>query len=214
MAYQSALEVCRKDLFLAEKELREKYSPLIADKVMRIRGMYMWMLANPDSRDHEFVKQCVDVYGVSRPAAYDDLGVVKKILPAVADASREFARWRYNEMILETYRKAKDKGNVAVMEKAATSYAKNNRLDIDEEQRLPYDRIVIQPFVATEDPRVLGIEPIPNVQQRIEEMLKKYRAESMDIMDVDFEEADIEEDNLFEEEEDDENQGIGQGDLL
>ena len=55
----------------------------------------------------------------------------------------------------------------------------------------------MQPFTATEDPRVLGIEPIPNLQQRIDAMINKYRKESADIDDVEFEEVDLEFDEIF-----------------
>ena len=83
------------------------------------------------------------------------------------------------------------------MEKAASSYAKFNRVDLEDEQAIPYDKIVVQPFTATDDPRVLGIEPIPNLKEKIRKMQEKYRRESMDIEDVSFEEADLEEAELF-----------------
>ncbi len=44
-----------------------------------------------------------------------------------------------------------------------------------------------------------GIEPIPNIQVRISEMLDKYRAETLDIEDVEFEEVDLELPSLFAE---------------
>ena len=50
---------------------------------------------------------------------------------------------------------------------------------------------------ATTDPTVLGIKPIPNIQQKISAMIEKYRAETLDIEDVEFEEADLELDVLF-----------------
>ena len=62
---------------------------------------------------------------------------------------------------------------------------------------MPYDKIVPQPFTATDDPRVLGIEPIPNIQAKISAMIQKYRAETIDIEDVDFEEYDLEFKTLF-----------------
>ena len=62
---------------------------------------------------------------------------------------------------------------------------------------MPYDLIVVQPFTATDDPSVLGIKPIPNIQERIDALLKKYQAENIDIEDIEFEEADLEEDVLF-----------------
>ena len=61
-------------------------------------------------------------------------------------------------------------------------------------QAVPYDLIVVQPFTATADPSVLGIKPIPNVQKKIQKMIAKYRAETIDFEDVEYEEADLEED--------------------
>ena len=62
---------------------------------------------------------------------------------------------------------------------------------------VPYDLIFVQPFTATDDPSVLGIKPIPNIQEKIQKMIAKYRAETIDIEDVEYEEADLEEDVLF-----------------
>ena len=83
------------------------------------------------------------------------------------------------------------------MERAATAYGKLNRVDLEDEQAMPYDMIVPQPFTATDDPRVLGIEPIPNINEKISAMIQKYRAETIDIEDVEFEEVDLEFDTLF-----------------
>ena len=44
--------------------------------------------------------------------------------------------------------------------------------------------------MATDDPRVLGIEPIPNIADKISAMIEKYRKETIDIEDVEFEEYD------------------------
>ena len=95
-------------------------------------------------------------------------------------------------MIVETYQMAKKRKDTKTMERAASSYAKYNRIDVEDETAVPYDVIVVLPFTATNDPSVLGIKPIPNIQEKIQAMLKKYRAESMDIEDVEFEEADLE----------------------
>ena len=44
---------------------------------------------------------------------------------------------------------------------------------------------------------LLGIEPIPNIADKIAAMIEKYRAETIDIEDVEFEEVDLELDSLF-----------------
>ena len=113
------------------------------------------------------------------------------MLPHITQASRDYHRWKYNEMILETYQMAKKRKDTKTMERAATSYAKFNNVNIEDEQSLPYDMIVVQPFTATQDPSVLGIKPIPNIEKKISQLIEKYRAESIDIDDIEFEEPDL-----------------------
>lgn len=203
MPRQPIIEICRRDLFTEKGELVEKYNEEQAERILRLREMYSWYLANPDSKDRQFIEMSASRYGLCRSQAYADLSVIKLLLPLLASASRDFHRYRYNEMILETYQMAKARKDTKTMEKAASSYAKFNRVDLEDEQAIPYDKIVVQPFTATDDPRVLGIEPIPNLKERIRKMQEKYRRESMDIEDVDFEEADLEEAELFPLQDDD-----------
>lgn len=50
-----------------------------------------------------------------------------------------------------------------------------------------------QKLLAHSIPRlfIIGIKPIPNVQEKRQEMLAKYRAETIDIEDVEYEKADL-----------------------
>lgn len=185
-------EVARVDLFTAEDELRSRYPDVLVERILRVRDMYLWSTANPEAKDRQFIETDVGRYGISRVTAYADLAVVQTLLPTIGTATRDYHRWRYNEMIIETYQMAKKRKDTKTMERAASSYAKYNRIDVEDETAVPYDVIVVQPFTATNDPTVLGIKPIPNIQEKIQAMLKKYRAESMDIEDVEFEEADLE----------------------
>lgn len=197
MPRQPILEICSKDLFTAEDELLEKYNAEQAQRVLRLRDLYNYYISNPDTKDRQFVDTAMSRHGIMKSQAYADLSIIKSLLPLLSSASRDFHRFRFNEMILETYQMAKARKDTKTMEKAASSYAKFNRVDLEDEQALPYDLIVVQPFTATSDPRVLGIKPIPNVEEKIAAMLKKYRQESMDIDDVDYEEVDLEEEELF-----------------
>ena len=115
----------------------------------------------------------------------------------LGSASRDFHRWRTNEMLIATYKMAEKRKDSKTMERAATAYGKLNRVDLEDEQAIPLDQILVQPFTATDDPRVLGIEPIPNIAEKISSMIEKYRKETIDIEDVEFEEYDLEFDTLF-----------------
>ena len=190
-------DIAQRDLFTAETQLRERYNEDQIAHILRLREMYSWFVATPDIKDRQMITQTLDRFHISRAEAYADLAIVKMLLPLLTSASRDFHRYRANEMLLETYRMAKARKDTKTMERAAASYAKYNRVDLEDEQTLPYDMIVVQPFTATSDPTILGLKPIPNLQQKIDKLLAKYRAETIDIEDIDYEEADLEETIYF-----------------
>ncbi len=211
MPLPKIIDVCRADLWTGQTELQQRYDEATIRRLMRLRDEYQWMLANPDLADRQFVEEFTGRYGMVESAIYSDLAVIKQLLPALTSSSRDWHRWKANQMLLETYRMAKKRKDTKTMERAASSYAKYNRVDVEDEQVMPYDQIVVQPFTATDDPSVLGIKPIPNIEERIKELIAKYRRESMDIEDVNYEEADLEEDELWKPIPPDE---TSQGDIL
>ena len=190
MSKPSIRDIAQRDLFTAETQLLTQYSPDQVAHLLRLREMYSWFVANPDSKDRQFIMQVKDRFGISTSQAYADLAIVKMLLPLLSSASRDFHRYR-------AYRMAKARKDPKTMERAAASYAKFNRVDLEDEQALPYDMIVVQPFTATSDPSVLGMKAIPNLQQKIDALLAKYRAETIDIEDIEYEEADLEEATYF-----------------
>lgn len=206
MSYPNAMEICRAELFTKTEELQQRYNPQIVEKVVRVREMYNWFLANPDASDREFVAEVCSRHGIHRTTAYNDLGIVKTLLPLLGAASKEFHLWRSTQMLMSAYKMAERRKDAKTMERAATSYAKVTGADNIVDNKVPYDQIVPQHFTATDDPRVLGIEPIPNLDQQISKMLDKYRADSIDIDDVDFEEVDLEFDVLFPDKKDNANE--------
>lgn len=101
MSYPNSIEVCRSHLFTKEVELRTLYPDTIVDKVLRVREMYNWFIANPDGTDREFVAEVCQRHGIHRTMAYSDLAVVKSLLPMLSSASRDFHNWRTNEMFIK-----------------------------------------------------------------------------------------------------------------
>lgn len=191
------IDVARTDLFTPQSDLEQRFDSKTVSALMRIRDEYQWTLANPDKPDRAFVDTMVARHGMSERAVYADLAVIKQLLPALQSSSREWHRWKANQMLLETYEQAKRRHDTKTMERAAASYAKFNRVDLEDEQVIPYEDIVVQPFTATSDPSVLGIKPIENLDAVVKAMIEKYRQETLDIEDVEFEEADLEENTLF-----------------
>ena len=53
------------------------------------------------------------------------------------------------------------------------------------------------PANSHSSPSVLGIKPIPNILEKIQKMIAKYHAETIDIEDVEYKEADLGEGVLF-----------------
>lgn len=191
MKIDSGLEACRLDMYTDEETLRQKYPVLLAEKVLRIREMHQWMLGHPSAKDAQFITETIAKFGVTKPTAYSDLKVLKALLPSLAESSKDFHRWRYNEMILDTFEMAKNRKDVRTMERAASSYAKFNKIDLEEKSDISIEQIVVQPFVPTDDPSILGIAKVPNIRERQKALLEKYIQESADIEDIEAEEVDI-----------------------
>ena len=62
----SPLEACKVDLFAAEDELREKYPLALAERVLRLREMYNYWLANPSMKDRQLRDAIMSRYDVSQ----------------------------------------------------------------------------------------------------------------------------------------------------
>ena len=53
------------------------------------------------------------------------------------------------------------------------------------------------PFCPTLDPTVLGIKPIPNINDHIARLEREFLRDFADIQDVEYEDVDLEIDKLF-----------------
>lgn len=198
MALPSTIDACRADLFTSRQELEERYTEVMVKRIMRVREAYNFLLSNPTVKDKQIVDHILLAHpDIHKSSAYSDLQIVKALLPSINQQSRDFHRWRYNEMILETYEMAKRHKDMKTMERAATSYAKNNRVDLEDEMTMPFELIVPQPFIPTMDVTVLGLKPMPNAYEAIDKLTKEMCRDLPDIIDVEAEEADLEEKKLF-----------------
>lgn len=189
----AAIEACHADLFTDLRELQLKYSADTVNKIIRVRDTYMSYLKAPSVTDSALIKQITTRFKVSRPTAYSDLAVCKALLPMLGKEAREFHKWRAKEMLLETYRIATAKMDVRTMERVAATYAKVFEISKDDEQQIPIDQILVQPWTPTDDPTILGLQPMPDRDKRIRQLINELSSKNPEIIDITYEEADIQE---------------------
>lgn len=197
MPLPSILDSCKLELFSDEPDIRAKYPAAMADRILRIRELYNYWLANPSMRDRQLRDQIMSRYEVSQSTAYSDINLLHQLIPMLSPKSRDFHRSRFNEMVLETYAMAKARKDTRSMAAVTATYGKMSRIDLDDEMSMPYEDIVPQPFCPTLDPTVLGIKPIPNINEHIARLEKELSRDFADIEDVEFEDVDLEIDQLF-----------------
>ena len=94
----------------------------VRDRILRIRALYAWWLINPRKTDQELVFKDMQDYKVQRMMAYNDLHLIKLILGNLQKVSKDFARYRFDQMIQRTYEKADNMGDARAMAAAAAAY--------------------------------------------------------------------------------------------
>ena len=80
----------------------------------------------------------------------------------------------------------------------ALENAQKNLMDVEDETAVPYHMIVVQPFFPTTDPRVVGINPVPNIDERIKKLTKELGASNPDTLNIVYEEADMNFEEIFD----------------
>lgn len=162
----------------------------VRNRILRLRALYAWWLANPRKTDQELVHKDMQDYKVQRMMAYNDLHLIKLILGNLQNVSKDFARYRFDQMIQQTYDKAEETGDARAMAAAAAAYGKFHQLDKADPVDNGYDQIQPQVFIPTSDPRYLGLKRIPNVMGTIRKLIKKYTDNSMDRIRIESEDYD------------------------
>lgn len=167
---------------LSDDELFERrIAQTVIERIHRLRGLYAYWLQFPQKFDQDIVQYDMAMFKVGKSQAYDDLHLVRLILGNLQQASKDFMRWKINqdlEQDLKAARRAGDHRSVAAIEK---NRILNNRTDKDDELELEFDKIIPQQFVPVDDPTVLGIKKLPDLRNRIRELVKKYSDNSVQL---------------------------------
>lgn len=196
MPVPATIDVCQKYLFADLDEMSADGLPeVIQQRLLRLRDMYNFWLQFPRKKDLEIVAELELRYKVSKSTAYEDIRIIKRLLGDLAKTTKDYHRYKFCQMIDETYEMAKRIKDARAMGAAANYYGKYTQLDKEDILDKGYDKIVVQPFEPTDDPSVLGIKAIPNIREKIKSKIQQYWSE--DIEDVEFEEVEFNEDEVF-----------------
>lgn len=190
------IDIYADNLMMSVDELQEKgISQQVIQRIVRLRDIYNYMLRNPLKKDREYIDYVqanyrdADDKPISKRKAYEDLEILHAIVGNLQQCSKEWHRWRFNNMIMEGYTVALRKQDASAIARLAQQYGKFNQLDkIDEHDRNYGD---IPRINFTFDPTSLGFKRIPDLRKVIDELVSKYSksvfedvAEDVDVVEM------------------------------
>jgi len=163
------------NLMLPEEELINNNVPLqTRNRILRLRDTYNYMLRNPLKKDREYIDYIQANYQdekgkpLSKRKAYEDLEILHAVIGNLQQCTKEWHRWRFNNMIMEGYAIALRNKDAAAIAKLAQQYGKYNRLDKDDEHDRGYGEI--PRIVFTFDVSKMGFQPVANLMHVIAEL--------------------------------------------
>ena len=155
-----------------EWEIKKRYSTV-----------FSYWIDKPTISEKKIVQFIENEFSLSKSQAYNDLQDVKLLIGNVRNATKEWQRFKMIAMLDKAFELAERKNDPKSMIMAADKLAKYTQLDKEDPQKIPYDEIVPQNFDITGDVTVLGIEKIPDLNERQIKLRKKY---SITVEDVDI----------------------------
>ncbi len=181
------------NLMLPVEQMRENgLQEQMVSRIVRIRDIYNYMLRNPLKKDREYLDYIQGCYKdadgkpISRRTAYEDIEILHAIVGNLQQCSKEWHRWRFNNMIMEGYAIAVRKGDAAAIAKLAQQYGKYNRLDKSDERDNGLSEV--PHIVFTFDVSKLGFKPLVNAYREIDRLIKHYGGTPMEsiLEDTDY----------------------------
>lgn len=154
-------------------------------RVERLRELAAYWRSYPSTNPKELVSRCMQLFKVEQSQAYDDIHMLKVLIGNLEATTKEFARWRVNQMIEEDRLAARRDGDWRAVASMQKNYILNNQTDKPDTPDLAFDKIVPQNFEPTDDPSVLGIKAPKNLRARRDKLIRQY---SRDEEYSDFEE--------------------------
>ena len=164
-------------LYLSQdsQELREQHVPDVTIwRVERLRELAAYWRSYPSTSPKELVSRCMQQFKVAQSQAYDDIHLLKILVGNLEATTKEFARWRVNQMIEEDRLAARRDGDWRAVASMQKNYILNNQTEKPDTPDMAFDKIVPLQIEPTDDPSVLGIKAPKNLRAKRDKYIKQF----------------------------------------
>lgn len=156
-------------------ELRSKLVPEdTIFRVERLRELSAYWRSYPQTSPKELVNRCMQLFHVGKSQAYDDIHILKILIGNLEATTKEFARWRANQMIEEDRLAARRDGDWRAVASMQKNYIINNQTDKEDTPDKAFEKIIPLQIEPTDDPSVLGIKAPKNLRQLRDKLIRRY----------------------------------------
>ena len=160
---------------VSSDELREQLVPEdTIQRIERLRELSSYWRSYPSTSPKELVTRCMQIFKVGKSQAYDDIHILKILIGNLEATTKEFARWRVNQMIEEDRVAARRDGDWRAVASMQKNYILNNQTDKPDTPDMAFDKIVPLQLEPTDDPSVLGIKAPKNLRARRDKLIKQF----------------------------------------
>lgn len=164
-------------LYLSQdsQELREQHVPDVTIwRVERLRELAAYWRSYPSTSPKELASRCMQRFKVAQSQAYDDIHILKILIGNLEATTKEFARWRVNQMIEEDRVAARRDGDWRAVASMQKNYILNNQTDKPDTPDMAFDKIVPKEMEPSDDPRDAGITMSKNHRKLRDKLIKLY----------------------------------------
>jgi len=190
MSKQKTLDLCRQHLY-SDVDKMAAIPSNVRERILRIRSGYTLWNEYPSKKDKEIALHVMQLYGVEKSMAYDDVRLIKDLLGSINKQSKDWHLYQVNCWLEESVAMARVKKNEASIIKAAKVSVSANKLDQSDVTEFPWEDLKPQSFEMTSDPSVIGLKKIPNLKEKIAAAFKKYAEDISFIEEVTYEDIDL-----------------------
>lgn len=160
---------------LDSSELRSQMVPEdTIQRIERLRELSAYWRSYPSTSPKELVSRCIQLFKVGKSQAYDDIHILKILIGNLEATTKEFARWRVNQMIEEDRTAARRDGDWRAVASMQKNYILNNQTDKPDTPDMAFEKIVPLQLEPTDDPSVLGIKAPKNLRARRDKLIKQF----------------------------------------